>query len=77
MLLQSVKIGMRVRTNQSLGSTRDFLVEHRYLVTRTPDKPGVILNYAAGHDGDVWWVKHDDGSIGAYCYEEFEPEVES
>ena len=40
---------------------------------------GTVIGWVPGHGGDVWWVQHDDGSVGAYYYTDLEyvtaPEV--
>jgi hypothetical protein len=35
---------------------------------------GIYRGFAAGCGGDVWWIEHSDGSIGAYLADEvFDP----
>jgi hypothetical protein len=38
---------------------------------------GKIKGVVGGMGGDVYWVDHDDGARGAYCFDEFELEPES
>lgn len=68
--------GVKVKTNEVLGSTAGMLIASRYIQARTPNEEGEIVGYVAGHGGDVWWVKHTDGTIAAYSFDEME-EVES
>ena len=39
---------------------------------REPNKIGTVMGLVAGHGGDVWWVKHEDGTVSAYMFTEFE-----
>jgi hypothetical protein len=68
-----VKDGLRVKITK-LGETRGMLINPRHLDVRAEGKKGVVSGYVAGHGGDVWWVRHDSGSVGAYMFTEFEPE---
>jgi hypothetical protein len=72
MKIDEVKVGMEVRVT-GLGSTEGMLVGPKYLKARRLGARGKIMNHIAGHGGDCWWVEHDDGTIGAYCYAEFQP----
>lgn len=38
----------------------------------THDRLGSTDGMGIGHGGDVYWVRHDDGEIAAYCFDEFE-----
>ncbi len=70
----TIKDGMHVKTNKSLGDTRGMCVAQKHLDARGRNKTGVIDGFVPGHGGDVYWIKHDsDHSIGAYTFEEFEP----
>lgn len=64
--------GLKIRTNHKLGSTQGYCVVPKHLEARKPSIEGVIRQYVPGHGGDVWFVGHDDGAIGVYCYDEFE-----
>jgi hypothetical protein len=68
----SIRIGMQVKTCSELLSTDGMMINPKHLVTRTVDALGTIKGYVPGHGGDVWWVEHEDGSIAAYAFEEFE-----
>jgi hypothetical protein len=73
MNLNSVKPGLSVKTSFNLGSTRGMLIAQKHLDARKPNAEGVIKGWVPGHGGDVWWVEHKDGSVGAYSFDEFNP----
>ena len=64
--------GDRVRVTR-LGDTTGFLIHARPMLCRKAGVFGVVANYVAGHGGDVYFVTHDDGQVGAYVYDELEP----
>lgn len=68
-----VKPGLRVTTG-NLESTRGMLIVPDKIANRRAGAHGVIGGYVAGHGGDVWWVKHDDGAVAPYMFTELEPE---
>lgn len=70
---EKISLQMRVRTNPKLFSTAGFIVAQRCLDARRANAEGTIGGYVPGHGGDVWFVAHDDGSVGAYSTDEFEP----
>jgi len=47
-----------------------FLVNERHIDARKAGLKGVYRGYVPGAGGDVWWVEHEDKSIGAYLTEE-------
>lgn len=47
-----------------------FLVKPEYLEARKAGTKGTTFGWVPGAGGDVWWVKHEDGTIGAYLYTE-------
>jgi len=63
--------GLRVRITKDEGTT-GLMIAPKNLEARGVDKIGVVTGYVPGHGGDVWWVRHDDGSVGAYVFTEFE-----
>ncbi len=68
-----VKNGLRVKTTK-LGETKGMIIAPRHLTARREGVIGTLTGYVPGHGGDVWWLKHeDDGEVGAYCFDEFEP----
>lgn len=71
MNLQDVKPNLRVRTTK-LEDTTGMLIQPKYLAARRSGKRGTVKGFVAGHGGDVWWVEHEDGTVGAYCFTEFE-----
>ncbi|MEK7151426.1 MAG: hypothetical protein AAB784_01780 [Patescibacteria group bacterium] len=62
-----------MRTHGSLESTMGLLVARKHLDARQPNKEGEVKGWVPGHGGDVWWVAHNDETVGAYSFEEFEP----
>ena len=72
MELNKVRVGLRVKT-MKLGSTKGFFITQRHLDVRKSRITGTVTGWVPGHGGDIWWVKHDDGTVGAYGFDEFEP----
>lgn len=72
----SIESGMRVRTRTALGTTRGLAVAMRYLDARRPGAEGMVQNCVPGHGGDVYWVEHGPGDVGAYSVEELEVPTE-
>ena len=70
---EDVKLGLRVKTNNRLYETRGMIIAQKHLDARQPNKEGTVSGYVPGHGGDVYWVKHDDGTTGAYVFDEFNP----
>lgn len=66
-----VKTGLRIRIT-NLGDTKGMLINSRHLDCRQKGITGTVDGYVPGHGGDVWFVKHDDGQVGAYSYTEME-----
>jgi hypothetical protein len=61
--------GTSVRTSEQLDDGRGLPLQGH----RKPGAPGTIAGVVGGFGGDVYWVRHDDdGSVGAYCFTEFE-----
>lgn len=73
MELDEIKIGLRVKVT-TLGDAKGMFVKKEHLDVRTIGVKGTVVGYVPGHGGDVWWVKHDDGNVGAYVFDEFEKE---
>ncbi len=69
-----VKPGMTIITGE-LGDTRGFLVRQDYLKNRRSGARGLVGTYVPGHGGDVWWVRHEDGTDAVYMFTEMEPNV--
>lgn len=72
MNLNDVKKDLKVKITR-LGSTTGMFISQEYLGNRKKGATGTIVNWVAGHGGDVWWVKHDSGEVAAYCFDEFQP----
>lgn len=69
--LAKVRVGLRVRTDGHLGKTTGMIITQKHLNARQPNKEGEVSGYVPGHGGDVWWVTHNDGTVGAYMFDEF------
>ena len=72
MLCNDVKPWLRVRTVK-LGETTGMLIAEKHLNCRRAGVTGTVQHYVPGHGGDVWFVAHDDGTVGAYRFTELEP----
>lgn len=70
---QRITVGMRVKVGK-LESTMGFIVREKHMKVRKTGVTGTVRCYVPGHGGDVWFIQHDDGAIGAYGTDEFEPE---
>jgi hypothetical protein len=69
--------GTPVVTRPSLASCDGFLVNPKHIIARR-EGPGIIRGWVASCGGDVWWIEHEDGSVGAYMFTEvFDPEPPS
>lgn len=64
--------GTKIVTDKTLGSTAGILVKDEYLANRRPSAKGTILGFVPGHGGDIYWVQHEDESIAAYGWMEFD-----
>lgn len=69
------KRGIRVKTIIDENACTDgFLVNDNNIKTRK-NGVGIFWDYVPGAGGDLWWIKHDDESVGAYCFDEVFKEV--
>lgn len=73
MELNKVKIGLRVKITR-LEDTKGMMIKRQHLDVRTVGARGEVIGYVPGHGGDVWWIRHNDGAVGAYVFNEFELE---
>lgn len=67
------EIGTALRIKKRIAPTEKcggFLVKQEYLKARRPSEDAQYAGWVAGAGGDVWWIRHQDGSIGAYSYDE-------
>lgn len=74
MKLEDVENGLRVRTVFNLRGTNGMTIAKKNLDARTTNALGTVRGWVPGHGGDVWWVQHDNGTVGAYVFDEFNPE---
>jgi hypothetical protein len=68
-----VRPGIAVRTTE-LSGTEGMVVAERHLTNRRAGATGNVTAPVPGHGGDVWWVRHGDNDVAAYCASEFEPD---
>ena len=61
--------GTPVVTNPSISDCGGFLVKQKYIDARKA-APGIYRGWVAGAGGDLWWIEHEDGSVGAYMFTE-------
>lgn len=66
MKLEKIKPGIRIRTKLKSSSIRPPPGIRRSNIE------GVIISDVCGYDRSVWWVDHDDGTIGSYHFTEME-----
>ena len=73
MELDEIRVGLIVEVKK-LGDTKGMFISKKHLDVRAIGVKGTVVGYVPGHGGDIWWVKHDDGTVGAYVFDEFEKE---
>lgn len=66
--------GTKIKTHEKLNEPHGMLLGANALENRAPSTVGSIMLPAPGHGGDVYFVKHDEGVVAAYCWDEFELE---
>ena len=74
-LADGTKVVTGVSCSGPVGSA-GILVKPHHLEARRPNAKGVVRGWVSGHGGDVYWVQHEDESVGAYGFWEFELEEE-
>lgn len=62
-----LRIKKRILPNDKCGG---FLVKQHHIDVRRPGEEAEYAGYVPGAGGDIWWVRHQDGSIGAYTFDE-------
>lgn len=70
-----VRIGLRVTTTPNLEEPIGMMVAYKHLDARKPGIRGTVIQVIPGHGGDCWFVLHEDGTCGAYCFNEFEKDA--
>lgn len=68
-----VKIGLKVVTVSNLPSAKSLGIAKEHHNVRKPNKEGVVEARAAADGGYLWWVKHNDNTLGIYGCDEFNP----
>jgi len=69
-IMNNFKQGLRVKTRPRLLATTGFIIHEKHINARKPNKFGSVRQWVPGHGGDVWFVQHDDRSVGAYRIDE-------
>jgi len=64
--------GTLVRTTDVIGGTGGMLVAEKNIAAAREAFLGFLWGYVPGHGGDVWWVRHLDGSAAPYMIHELE-----
>lgn len=62
----------KVIIHDTIDKNPGFSVKRNHLECRKPSISGIIWGVVPNHGGNVYWVKHEDETIGAYGYPEFE-----
>jgi hypothetical protein len=69
------QIGQRVKL-LLLTARSDLAIERAYLIARHPNGSGVITGSYPNHEGQAWFVEHEDGTVAVYVAEEMAPDGE-
>jgi len=67
------EFGTPVVTSSNLLGNRNcdgFLVNEKHILCRKKSTNGIYSGWVPGAGGDLWWVKHEDGTVGAYLSDE-------
>lgn len=65
--LTPVQIGASI---MPANKCRGFCVAQKHIDARKARSTGVYAGHVPGCGGDVWWVHHEDGTMGAYLFDE-------
>jgi len=63
----AVRIAETIAPEEDCGS---FFVQDKHIKARKPGATGLYHGYVPGAGGDVWWVLHEDDTVGAYEFTE-------
>ena len=69
------EVGTLVKTSEKIIESercKGFLVKDKHIVCRRPNQNGTYRGWVPGAGGDLWWIEHQDGTIGAYMYNEIQ-----
>lgn len=61
-----------VITNDNVVQEHSFLINKSRNNVRRPGALGLLRGFLSGHGGDVYWVQHQDGTVGPYGWWEFD-----
>lgn len=70
---QLPKMGVKVKIKNKIAGKKicmGFFVKDKYINCRRTDEVGTYRGWVPGAGGDVWWIEHMDGTIGAYLFDE-------
>ena len=62
-----VKIGNDILPKDGCGG---FLVKQKYIDCRRTNENGTYVGWFPGAGGDIWAIEHEDGTTGAYVFDE-------
>jgi len=66
-------IGILVKTSENIlrpDECMGFLVIQKIISERKPNTNGKYIGYVPGSGGELWWIEHEDGTVGAYLFTE-------
>jgi hypothetical protein len=69
------QIGQRVKL-LLLTARPDLIIERAYLIARHPNGSGTITGAYPNHEGEAWFVEHDDRTLAVYTAEEMAPDAD-
>lgn len=67
-----LEAGTKVLTHQVLEPTTGMMIRQDYLDARRPNAKATLGDVVPGHGGDIYWARHEDGSVAAYGWMDFE-----
>jgi hypothetical protein len=71
--------GTKFITKNEIASANDcegFFVRNKYITSRKAGVNCTYLDFVPGSGGDIWWMEHEDGTVGAYmCTEVWVDEI--
>jgi len=69
--LSQIRTGLKVRVAK-LKSTTGLSIDQELINNRKMGVTGVLQKWVPGHGGDMWYVKHDNGKMAVYAFDELE-----
>ena len=62
----------RVQVVDLMERSHGLIVAPSFLRCRAKGATGIVINTVPGYEG-AWWVRHDNGAVGAYWHFELQP----